>query len=145
MQSGWLNKDPEWKLYVLEDEDKTFIPYGQFWSILRMNLLQNLYSLDDDDAESTGIDPDYVSLFEQARMTLDHIGCSEQQSTKERLACIQGRDANILVRTIALYDASFRSNGHLPHSFVCRAMGKPTFRTSISTVWRISPDSWFTC
>jgi hypothetical protein len=42
-----------------------------------MNLLQNLYSLDDDDAESTGIDPDYVSLFEQARMTLDHIGCSE--------------------------------------------------------------------
>ena len=28
MQSGWLNKDPEWKLYVLEDGDKTFIPYG---------------------------------------------------------------------------------------------------------------------
>ena len=42
-----------------------------------MNLLQNLYSLDDDDAESTGIDPDYVSLFEQARMILDHMWCSE--------------------------------------------------------------------
>ena len=42
-----------------------------------MNLLQNLYSLGDDDAESTGIDPDYVSLFEQARMILDHMWCSE--------------------------------------------------------------------
>ena len=45
--------------------------------MLRMNLLQNLYSIDDDDAESTGIDPDYVSLFEQARMILDHMWCSE--------------------------------------------------------------------
>ena len=28
MRSGWLNKDPEWKLYVLEDGDKMLIPYG---------------------------------------------------------------------------------------------------------------------
>ena len=28
MRSGWLNKDPEWKPYVLEDGDKIFIHYG---------------------------------------------------------------------------------------------------------------------
>lgn len=28
VRRGWLNKDPEWKLYVLEDGDKTVISHG---------------------------------------------------------------------------------------------------------------------
>ena len=45
---------------------------------------------------------------------------------KSDCRAIQGRDANVLVCSIASYDASSRSNCHLPHPFVCCAVGKAT-------------------
>lgn len=77
IRCGWLNKDPQWKLHVLEDEDGTVMRYGPGLEYAEDDFLQNLYSLDEDDAKGKDIKSDYVSLFEQTRRILDHMWCSE--------------------------------------------------------------------
>ena len=77
MQHGWLNKDPTWKLHVLQDGDDTIISYGPGLEYAEDDLMQNLFSLDEDDSDGKDIKANDVSLFKQTRRILDHIWCSE--------------------------------------------------------------------
>ncbi|KAI0380793.1 hypothetical protein F5Y04DRAFT_256723 [Hypomontagnella monticulosa] len=77
MRCGWINKDPEWKLHVLEEGDNTYVGYGPGLNYEEDDLLQNLYSLDEHSADGKDVKEDYVSLFEQTRRILDHMWCAE--------------------------------------------------------------------
>jgi len=76
LRCGWLSSDPEWKLRVLHDGDETIVNPGPGLEYEEDDLLQCLYSLDED-AKDRDVVADYVPLFEQTRKILDHMWCSK--------------------------------------------------------------------
>ena len=51
MVCGWLNKDPQWKMRIVEDGDITAVSFGPGLEYAESDLLQDLSSLDEDNAE----------------------------------------------------------------------------------------------
>jgi hypothetical protein len=97
------------------------------------DLLQNLYSLDEDDAKGKDIKADYVSLFEQTRRIIDHMWCLEnpmQINKGQRSDWLVFKNemraawSTPLLRTMLLFAAIV----------ICRGLGKPTLRASLYSV-----------
>lgn len=81
MRRGWRHLDPGWGLRVLESEGGTALYSGPGLDYAEDDLLQEIYSLDDTEAESRADPGDFVSLFEHTRRILDHMWCSKDPMT----------------------------------------------------------------
>jgi len=77
IRHGWLNKDPEWKIRIIEGGDNTFLSYGPGLEFDEHDLSPILFSLEEVETNGNTISGNNVSLFEQTRKILDHMWCAE--------------------------------------------------------------------
>lgn len=77
MRHGWRQTDPGWQVQVMEDGDDGTMYYGPGLHYVEDDILQDIYSLDDAEAEGRADPGEFVSLFEHTRRVLDHMWCAE--------------------------------------------------------------------